>query len=559
MKINKRREINKIVTIINILSIVACAITFFKYIINNPQRVASESTYLEVFIVGIVLIFYVIFIYFINGLKKDDHVHKYLFWIESIMLMVIITLTVALSGFEISRYKFLFLFVIITATLQGGIRMGMTIACIVSTIIIGLYFKCSVPGYRDFANNIVIIGALFLMAWAIGYYTNVNDGYIEEIKNLANKDGLTGLFNHRYFYDKLRSCISISKRKNQPVSLMFIDIDHFKQYNDVFGHLQGDKVLRGVSDILLEIGEKGIVSRYGGEEFAIILPNTKEHEAVLLGEWLRKKIENAEFYGQENQPNGNLTVSIGISTFPNRANDDMELIRNADDALYRAKFFHKNRVETYVSILDELKNYTNESDQELIKSIKTLISVINAKDKYTYSHIERVVIYCRLIAEKMNLTDSDKKKLIYGAYMHDIGKINIPKEILRKKVPLTNNEWLQLKDHPEKGVDIIKEVEALQDVIPLILYHHERYDGKGYPANLVGEDIPFLARVLTVVDSFDAMTSNRPYNKRKSYEEGIAELKKCSGAQFDPYIVECFSEIISEKIDNIEEYSKALK
>lgn len=173
-----------------------------------------------------------------------------------------------------------------------------------------------------------------------------------------------------------------------------------------------------------------------------------------------------------------------------------------------------------------------------------MISVINAKDRYTYGHVERVVVYSRMIADKLKLSKREKEILIYGAYMHDIGKININKEVLMKKMRLTDEEWELLKQHPANGVEIIKSVDSLKDIIPLIISHHERYDGNGYPNKLKGKEIPYLARILTVVDSFDAMTSNRPYNTRKTYEEAAEELEKCSGTQFDPEISAAFIEIV---------------
>ncbi len=139
--------------------------------------------------------------------------------------------------------------------------------------------------------------------------------------------------------------------------------------------------------------------------------------------------------------------------------------------------------------------------------------------------------------------------------MHDIGKINISREILNKKMPLAKEEWEILKQHPVNGVEIIKPVSSLESISDLILHHHERYDGKGYPDKLKGDDIPFLARALTVVDSFDAMTSNRPYNRRKTYEEAIEELKRCSGTQFDPYIAEKFIKVIIENKDSFDDLS----
>ncbi|EKY28333.1 HD domain protein [Clostridium celatum DSM 1785] len=161
-----------------------------------------------------------------------------------------------------------------------------------------------------------------------------------------------------------------------------------------------------------------------------------------------------------------------------------------------------------------------------------------------------MVIYSRIIAEGLGLDIEDKNNLVYGAYLHDIGKINISKEILNKKGKLTDEEWNELKQHPENGVEIIKPVKSLEKVIPLILHHHERYDGKGYPYNLKGEEIPYLSRILTIADSFDAMTSSRPYNIRKSYDEALEELKRCKGLQFDPELVDKFIEILSTHSDN---------
>lgn len=398
-----------------------------------------------------------------------------------------------------------------------------------------------------FEKDLIIAGVFILTAWTLGFYVKTESEHIRKLKNLANEDGLTEVYNHRYFHETLIEKIKSYELDKKPISLIFLDIDHFKNYNDLYGHQKGDEVLKTIGLLLKSnVREGDIVARYGGEEFSVILPATSEQAAIKIAENIRIKIQETPFEGEENQPHGKLTASIGVSVFPDKAKNDVELIKSADDALYRAKFFNKNRVEVYYSILDELKEDIEDKHIDLITSIKTLISVINAKDRYTYGHVERVVVYSRLFAEKLQLSVEDKKKLIYGAYMHDIGKINIMEEILNKKMPLTKEEWEILKLHPENGVEIIKPVESLDEIAPLILHHHERYDGKGYPDNLKGEDIPYLARVLTVVDCFDAMTSNRPYSKRKTHDEAIEELKSCSGTQFDPMIAEAFIEVIEE-------------
>lgn len=447
---------------------------------------------------------------------------------------------------------------IIITTIQSGMKYGIIIACLASFIILIMDIVCA-PNLvvnEYFEQDLILAGVFILTAWPLGFYVKVENEHIEKLESLVNKDGLTDVYNHRFFHDALSKEVIECEEKNEALSMIFIDIDYFKHYNDLYGHQKGDQVLKTIGEILKNNTRKeDIVARYGGEEFAVLLPNTSEQDAINIAEKIRKKIECTYFEGEENQPNGNLTVSMGISVYPYKAKSDMELIKSADDALYRAKFFNKNRVEAYTSILDELKNDIDEEHIDLVTSIKTLISVINAKDRYTYGHVERVVLYSRLLADKLKLSEEDKKNFIYGAYMHDIGKINISREILNKKMPLAKEEWEILKQHPVNGVEIIKPVSSLQNISDLILHHHERYDGKGYPDKLKGDNIPFLARALTVVDSFDAMTSNRPYNRRKTYEEAIEELKRCSGTQFDSYIAEKFIEVIIENKDSFDDLS----
>ena len=438
-------------------------------------------------------------------------------------------------------------------------KSGLNVAYISSTVILFmdiLMLPREQVNYY-FQNDLVLAGVFILTAWPLGFYVKIEQDHIKNLESVINIDGLTKLYNHRYFCDSLNEKVKIGNRESTPVSMIFIDIDNFKHYNDMYGHQKGDYVLSKIGTIIKEnIRKWDIASRYGGEEFSIILLDTCEEEALKIAERLRCKIESEHFDGEENQPNGKITASIGVSVYPDKAKNDVELIKSADDALYRAKFFYKNRVEVYTSILDEIKSNIDEKDIELVTSIKTLISVINAKDKYTYGHIERVVMYSRMMADKLNLNENERNILIYGAYMHDIGKINISKDILVKKMKLTDEEWEILKQHSADGVEIIESVESLKMIKPLILYHHERYDGRGYPHQLKGEEIPYLARILTVVDSFDAMTSSRPYNNKMTYEEGLIEVKRCSGTQFDPEIAEKFIEVISENLknNNLEKY-----
>jgi diguanylate cyclase (GGDEF)-like protein/putative nucleotidyltransferase with HDIG domain len=560
IKNNRKKQIVEMISIVKVLSLMLTSIAFFQCFFKEDrfyQDLYSQAIASITFSIMIILI--LIYMVWTVSYKKNSNkkIFKVASYIENFIFISIFFIAILVSGANESEIKVLFLFIIISSTLESGMNTGVVIASIASFLILGmdLILVRNVNVNEYFQNDLILAGVFILTAWPLGFYVKVEGEHIEKLEELVNKDGLTKLFNHRYFHEKLKNEIEIATKKNEKVSMIFFDIDYFKNYNDLYGHQEGDKVLRRIGKIVNEVvRENDIAARYGGEEFSIIMPNTGEEEAMKVADTLRRVIEEEKFYGEENQPNGRITVSLGVSIYPDKAKSELELIKSSDDALYRAKFFNKNRVESYISVLEELEKEIDDEDNELITSIKTLISVINAKDRYTYGHSERVVLYSKLIACKLGLNKKDKDTLIYGAYIHDIGKVNVPKEILIKKMPLTNEEWETLKDHSASGVEIIKPVKSLQDTIPIILNHHERYDGKGYPCKLKGEEIPYLARVLCVVDSFDAMTSNRPYNKRKTCEEAIIELRKCSGTQFDPFIVEKFIEIIKESSNKFDKF-----
>jgi diguanylate cyclase (GGDEF)-like protein len=551
---NKIKKINDIVSVVKLAALFFLSIVVIKTIFTDYSNDKNTYNYYSITttIVAMIILAIIYYIWHFSNILKFKIEHfRYVHIIENYMFILIFFVVIIFTGSYTSDYKFLFLFIIITSTIQCGMNQGLIVSCVCSVLILGvdLIYAPNNGVNEYFQNDLIMAGVFILTAWPLGFYVKTESEHIDELQSLVNKDGLTGVYNHRFFCDILKKIIKESENDNKSVSMIFIDIDYFKYYNDLYGHQKGDDILRDIGNILRDnVRTQDIVARYGGEEFAIILPDTKEDEATLIAEGIRKKIEKTNFEGEENQPNGRITVSIGVSVYPDKAKSDIELIKSSDDALYRAKFFDKNRVEIYTSILDDLKNDIEEEHIDLITSIKTLISVINAKDRYTYGHVERVVMYSRMLADKLGLNEEEKKNLIYGAYMHDIGKINISKDILNKRMGLTNEEWEILKQHPTEGVEIIKSVDSLQSISPVILYHHERYDGKGYPENLKGDDIPYNARILTVVDSFDAMTSERPYNKRKSYGEAIEELKRCSGTQFDPKIAEAFIEGIKESI-----------
>ncbi|MEG0180671.1 MAG: diguanylate cyclase [Peptostreptococcaceae bacterium] len=478
--------------------------------------------------------------------------------IETILLMLICTVIIIATGKENSPYKFLYIFIIIISSIQFGRNYAIYVSIICSMLIYGvdiisIYFgsgfgevgKELLTGY--FQIDIVIVSAFLVTSWILGMYVNIEKEHSHELQILANVDELTGLYNHRYFQESLENIMELADENKTSVSLLFMDIDYFKNYNDINGHQAGDLLLKEIGNILKSsIRENDVVARYGGEEFAVILPDTNEEDAVKVGERIRVSIEQTYFYGQESQPNHNMTISIGVSSYPLRANNKHQFINTADDALYRAKSLNKNRVEVYYSVLEEIADHIY-IDEETGKSLKRFINMINKKDRYTYGHTERVVIYLGWFANYLELNEKDKLNLKLAAYLHDIGKVEIPEEVLNKKEKLTDSEYEMLKKHPTLGVELIKHIKSFEELLPLIKHHHERYDGRGYPDKLSGEDIPYLARVISIADSFDAITSHRPYNVRRGHADAIKELKRCAGSQFDPELVDKFIKMIELK------------
>lgn len=539
--INRKQKIYEMISILKLVSLLFCGMIIFSL---YPEENFVPSSMFTISFIGISILVLICegWLYSIKK-TQSNQVFSISGIIENIILITLYTVLIVISGFHESQYKFLFLFIIIANTIQYGFNIGINTAIINSLIILTidlLGFKTSSIN-KYFEVDLVLSGVFIMVAWLLGYYVKLENQYRDKAMLLANLDELTGVYNHRYFQNTLSQKIEEANKKNTNICLLFIDIDHFKYYNDLYGHSAGDVVLRRFGEIFKQtVREQDIVARYGGEEFAVIIPDICEEEAVKIGNRIRDVIENTYFEGEENQPSGKLTISVGVSCYPQKAKSKQELINTADDALYRAKFFNKNRVESYYSVLEELKSDIDEKHIDLISSIKTLISVINAKDRYTYAHTDRVVIYCELMAKHLGLDENDRKILRYGAYLHDIGKIQISKDILIKRTKLTDEEWEILKSHPANGVEVIKPVASLKEVWPLILHHHEKFDGTGYPKGIQGNKIPYLTRILSVVDSFDAMTSNRPYSKRKTYEEAILELERCSNTQFDPIIVKEF-------------------
>jgi len=359
----------------------------------------------------------------------------------------------------------------------------------------------------------------------------------------ANTDELTGLYNHRHFHERLEQEIARGSRFGTTFSLIMLDIDVFKSYNDIYGHLAGDQVLRKIGHYIgSSIRSIDLAFRYGGEEFGIILPEARLDDAYKVAERIRKTIESKT--SSRAMP---ITASLGVANWPNDGVMKEEIIGRADAALYHAKQTGRNRTCLSSDILKPetpLIGTELEAQPRALSIIYALAATVDAKDSYTYGHSRKVSEYAVAMSEALKLSQDRMRTIRAAGLLHDIGKVGVPDSILNKKVPLVDEEWKPIKAHPELGVEILRHVIDLVNCLPAIMHHHERYDGRGYPTGLKGDKIPEEARILAIADAYDAMISPRPYRERLSSEKAINELRRCAGTQFDPELVDIFCSII---------------
>ncbi|WKY48119.1 diguanylate cyclase [Eubacteriaceae bacterium ES3] len=344
----------------------------------------------------------------------------------------------------------------------------------------------------------------------------------EEIKYLSQHDVLTGLYNRSYYEEQ-------KERLNQaeflPLSLIIGDINGLKLINDAFGHAEGDKLLVSVARILAEnVREQDILVRAGGDEFLILLPKTSYKEAGVLVESIRKVSEAGYRLDDELIIT---SVSLGFATKTDEHALFEKTFKQAEESMYRKKLLEYKSFHS--SIMDSIKTTLFEKSNE------------------TEAHAKRMAELSMQLGQALGLDQENLVALELAATLHDIGKISIDSEVLQKSSPLSEADWKEIKKHPEVGYRITQTIPELRKISEYILGHHEHWDGTGYPQGLKGTEIPLQARIVAVVDAYDAMTQDRSYRQALSEEEAIAELKRHAGSQFDPNLVKVFLEEIISK------------
>ena len=404
--------------------------------------------------------------------------------------------------------------------------------------------------------------------FAIHYKNKILSDLVE--KN-SDTDTLTGLSNHKKLQENLAFEIDRATQKSSEFAFCIIDIANIAQINSELGHARGDAVIKEVAQkIQKNIRNTDFIGRYGGDEIAIIMPDTTPEDAKYLCEFILYGLSCTMF-----DDLGQLKFSCGISMFPKSTSNQEKLNVLAQQALYIAKskrsqsgqseivssfdynFWDDEALKCFAKVLtrkhasiginieDELINqFQNEnimSNEHMLEVVSSLAAAIDAKDTYTKGHSAAVSRYSEALARAISLPSNEIERIKLGAMLHDVGKIGIPEQILRKPTALSDDEWAIMRQHPAIGADkVLKPNKSLHDLIPMVKYHHEHMDGSGYPYGLKGDEIPLSARIVAVADAFHARISDRPYRKGLSVTRACEILKTGAGVQWDKDLIRHF-------------------
>lgn len=354
---------------------------------------------------------------------------------------------------------------------------------------------------------------------------NMTDRILLEhkLRDMVERDSLTNLYNRRKFEEEMDF---YSGKDIEKITIISIDVNGLKFINDTLGHMNGDQVIVDAAKIVVEVfGDKGNVARIGGDEFGIILENYKAEQVERMLEQLTSEVEQHNFMAKGH----GLSLAFGYSFHENGIVNMEYLFQEADNNMYQNKLLKKESIRgTFV---------------------KTFMKALEAKDFVSEGHVMRMERLAVLIGKALALHSDQMDRIVLLTKFHDIGKIGIPDSILKKNGSLNEDEWKVMRTHTNIGERIALEAIEIRDIAHLILKHHEKWDGTGYPLGLKGDEIPVECRILAITDTFDAMTNDRPYRRALPVEEAAKEIEKCAGTQFDPELVKIFTTLYKDLVD----------
>lgn len=380
----------------------------------------------------------------------------------------------------------------------------------------------------------------------------------ERVYREARVDSLTGLYSYKYFHEKIEE--DFEACRDSSLALIYFDVDDLKLYNQLYGNGEGDLVLKSIADIMNRaVVGFGTAFRHSGKVFAMLLPKYDVRQAYILACEIQQQVADA-CSGEQAKARKSITLSGGICVSPYAASTAKELSENADLAVFNAKNSGKGQInifktevanpETIQTVMEralaviERSSYNDDAYNAYSSTIFALTAAIDAKDHYTYNHSRNVAQYSIALAFAVGLNDEQIRMVYEAALLHDIGKISIPESILSKTEALTDDEYEVMKSHVNNSIEMIRHLPSMDYVIPAAISHHERWDGKGYPRGLSGEEIPISGRCLTIADSFDAMTSDRPYRSGMTADQALSLIEENAGTQFDPELAVIFVRLI---------------
>ena len=358
---------------------------------------------------------------------------------------------------------------------------------------------------------------------------------LAEAREQADRDPLTGLLNHRAFYNRLDAEAARTGREHSVLAVVMLDLDGFKFFNDVYGHAMGDEVLRLVAGTLRSACRSyDTLARFGGDEFALILPDVAHATVWDIEARLRAGLRGMSCRVSGQEAAIPVCVSLGAALFPDAGADCHAVLHQADERLHWAKTgggVEESARRVRAEVVRRVRGFS---------MLDALVAAVDNKDRYTRRHSEDVMEYSLMIARDLGLDESRQQSVAVSALLHDVGKIGVPDAILRKPGPLTGAEFELVKQHPEMGAVMVQAVPGLEETLDAVRHHHERWDGAGYPAGLKGEETPLIARLLAVADAFSAMTMDRPYRLGMGRAAALDILAAGAGTQWDPACVAGF-------------------
>lgn len=366
-----------------------------------------------------------------------------------------------------------------------------------------------------------------------------------ELQALAATDAKTGLYNARYLYEFLAQSLAESRHSGEPVSVLMLDVDHFHQFNERYGHDAGDLALQRVAESLRRtLRERDVACRYGGEEFVVVL-QAAEAQALAAAERLRRQVATMP---PITATGGRITCSIGVATYPTHASTAESLLKAADIALYEAKRAGRDAVRSFERLPSadcglRLEQLTAGLQGASPEAVKALVTAIDLRDRFTGAHCQRVARLAVELASRLGFTEREIELLRLGGSLLDVGKIGLPDHVLTKTGELTPEEWALMRQHPIWGEQLVLRSQLPREVAQLVRWHHERLDGSGYPDGLAGDRIPPLVRVVAVADVATALRDDRPHRRAWSPNRTVQWLKRQAGDKLDAGVVDAYCEL----------------